>query len=421
MKEKIIKILKLNKSIKYGNNYSSNIIAPAQSIKPKPTVADTAATAHFFEATTTHSKYAHISIPIKHKKLATHPITVLLPNNDTMTSTHTAELDLPDLPPHAKIVHLFPQLASGSLISIGTLCDAGCTALFKQHKLYIFNPKGRIIIQGTRQQNKLWTIDPLTTKPTHSLSAIIDAPTIAERIAFYHASLFSPTLSTLCKAIDANYLTTFPHFTSKQVRKYPPPTIATAKGHMNAHRANIKSTKHTYKKPYSLFNGTVIPPQPRLLPHIIPSDDDKPVTAKTVTVPPSQPNRHHHVIPLNEEPQPATPPPRNTQTVQPPSRTRQDTTTMSNKSPSHPSTTSPATTTTNSTLRTHYVYTACAPITGQIYSDQTGKFIIPSSRGNNYLFLLYDYDSNSIHAETIPNRTKETLLAAYTTITEILK
>ena len=38
------------------------------------------------------------------------------------------------------------------------------------------------------------------------------------------------------------------------------------------------------------------------------------------------------------------------------------------------------------------------------YSDQTGRFHVPSSRGNNYLFILYHQDSNYIHAVAIPNR-----------------
>jgi hypothetical protein len=398
LRDKIIKLLKIKQKIKYYNYSCTNDIASAHPELPKPAVADTAATAHFFETNTNHDKFAHISIPIKNKKLALTPITVLLPNGATMNSTHTAELDLPDLPSQARVVHLFPHLASGSLISIGTLCDAGCTALFRQHRLYIFNPKGRIIIQGTRQSNKLWTIDPIT-QPTHTLSAVIDAPTIAERIAFYHASLFSPTLSTLCKAIDADYLTTFPQFTSQQVRKYPPSTIATAKGHMNAQRSNIKSTKTMHKKPYALYNGTVIPLPIPLQPHVIPPDDD-PIQEPPQSLPKVQPTPKPNPLPPPAPLPTSTTSPRST--ISPP-------TTINQVIP-------PIT-----THRTHYVYSSCAPITGQIFSDQTGMFIATSSRGNKYLFLLYDYDSNSIHSEPIPNRNKETLLSAYTTIITTLK
>ena len=38
------------------------------------------------------------------------------------------------------------------------------------------------------------------------------------------------------------------------------------------------------------------------------------------------------------------------------------------------------------------------------YSDQTGRFPVPSSRGNHYIFVLYHQDTNTIHAVAIPNR-----------------
>ena len=51
--------------------------------------------------------------------------------------------------------------------------------------------------------------------------------------------------------------------------------------------------------------------------------------------------------------------------------------------------------------------------TGQVFSDQTGRFEVPSSKGNQYLFILYHYDSNTIHAEPIPDRQAKTILKAY--------
>ena len=58
--------------------------------------------------------------------------------------------------------------------------------------------------------------------------------------------------------------------------------------------------------------------------------------------------------------------------------------------------------------------------TGQIYTDQTGQFVIPSSEGNNYLLILYDYDSNAILAEPMRTRTGKSILQAYKTIHAIL-
>jgi hypothetical protein len=51
--------------------------------------------------------------------------------------------------------------------------------------------------------------------------------------------------------------------------------------------------------------------------------------------------------------------------------------------------------------------------TGKISTDQTGRFISPSSTGNNYILILYDYDSNAILAKAMPNRTATAILTAY--------
>ena len=63
-----------------------------------------------------------------------------------------------------------------------------------------------------------------------------------ETIKFLHQCLFSPTLDTLCKAIDNGHLIGFPHITSKLVRKYLPDSTATAKGHLNRTRKGLRST-----------------------------------------------------------------------------------------------------------------------------------------------------------------------------------
>ena len=47
------------------------------------------------------------------------------------------------------------------------------------------------------------------------------------------------------------------------------------------------------------------------------------------------------------------------------------------------------------------------------YSDQTRKFPHQSSRGNEYVFILYNYDSNSIHSVPIPNRQAATIRDAW--------
>jgi hypothetical protein len=59
-------------------------------------------------------------------------------------------------------------------------------------------------------------------------------------------------------------------------------------------------------------------------------------------------------------------------------------------------------------------------ITGQIFSDQTSRFPITSSRGNKYIMVIYDYDSNAILTEPLTSRTEMELLRAYTKIHSFL-
>lgn len=54
--------------------------------------------------------------------------------------------------------------------------------------------------------------------------------------------------------------------------------------------------------------------------------------------------------------------------------------------------------------------------TGKFYTDQTGRFVTPSSTGNKYLLLLYDYDSNAILAETIKSCRANDIINAYKVI-----
>jgi hypothetical protein len=78
-----------------------------------------------------------------------------------------------------------------------------------------------------------------------------------------------------------------------------------------------------------------------------------------------------------------------------------------------PETESPIANHTDEGITAHQVFTTVTNIeTGKIYTDQTSKFPVLSSRGNKYLFVLYDYDSNAIMAEPIKSRTQGELTRA---------
>ena len=91
----------------------------------------------------------------------------------------------------------------------------------------------------------MWTINKQQDKQQHVHfgKATTGNPTIAKRIKFFQAFLFSPTLATLANTIDIGYLITFPAFTVKQLNKYPPSLIATHKYHLKAVHQGLRSTK----------------------------------------------------------------------------------------------------------------------------------------------------------------------------------
>lgn len=60
---------------------------------------------------------------------------------------------------------------------------------------------------------------------------------------FLHACLFSPKFQTLVQAVKNKNLITWPGLTAKNIKKYIKETIATAKGHLDRNRKNIRLTK----------------------------------------------------------------------------------------------------------------------------------------------------------------------------------
>ena len=58
---------------------------------------------------------------------------------------------------------------------------------------------------------------------------------------------------------------------------------------------------------------------------------------------------------------------------------------------------------------------------GQTFQDLTGRLPVTSNRGNQYILVVYDYDSNSLLLEPLKSRLKEAILAGYKKIEQRLK
>ena len=121
-------------------------------------------------------------------------VTVTLPNDMHMTSSLSGDLLLNTLPPEARKAHVFNELTSWSLLSLGVLCDAGCTAILSSDKLRV-NMFDKVILNGYRDHTTsgMWMVD-LTeetqtanaARPIEPINNVYPTGTIAKLVAFYH-------------------------------------------------------------------------------------------------------------------------------------------------------------------------------------------------------------------------------------------
>ena len=116
------------------------------------------------------------------------------------------------------------------------------------HHIY----KQRILTYGiTCPKTKLWLIPlSISTKlenssqilAEHQINNIYHTKSQENLIQFLHQCLFSPTTSTLLKAIDNDQLLGFPGLTKEAVIKHLPLSTATIKEHQNRTRQNLRPT-----------------------------------------------------------------------------------------------------------------------------------------------------------------------------------
>jgi hypothetical protein len=109
-------------------------------------IADAGATGHFVLPGT----------PVSHITEAKTPIVINLPDGKQIKSTHTCKLDVPLLPNKARDAHIVPELAYASLVSIKTLCDAGCTVDYNNNACNVYFQE-KLVWTGPREPTTgLW-------------------------------------------------------------------------------------------------------------------------------------------------------------------------------------------------------------------------------------------------------------------------
>ena len=143
-----------------------------------------------------------------------------LPYGSTMESTHIETLQLLGISKLARQINIFQKMQKSPLISLGGLCDYGCTIKIYKQEMFIYK-NGEEIIKGTRNKKTgMWEV-PLGTQQSENVVNNILAQTSKLELAKYlHAALFSPTTASLLKEIKQVFLKTWPGLTEKLIKKH---------------------------------------------------------------------------------------------------------------------------------------------------------------------------------------------------------
>jgi hypothetical protein len=177
------------------------------------------------------------------------PSTVRLSNGATMESSHTAELDIPELNAAASKAHVFPGMVNHSLLSVGQLSDKGYIVTFKHASVTVYNSQKSQILNGPRDLDTgLWRINlkqDNTRIPAPIANNVYELRNTGALVHYLHKALFSPTKSALLQAVKDGHLITWPGLTEDAIHKHLKLTPDTAMGHMNQRRQNIRSTSKT--------------------------------------------------------------------------------------------------------------------------------------------------------------------------------
>ena len=112
------------------------------------------------EITGIETGMVRVKLPFNNFTATPNGIRVKYPDEKISQATHSDILKIPFLPVEERRVHLFDTLASGSLISLGKLYNAGCTYYFNSKKVYIFF-QGENFLRGVRSASStfLWKIN----------------------------------------------------------------------------------------------------------------------------------------------------------------------------------------------------------------------------------------------------------------------
>jgi hypothetical protein len=157
----------------------------------------------------------------------------------------TCNLLLTDLPPQARQAHILPGLVHNSLISVGKLCDNGCSVTFTQDQVKV-SKNQKCIMYGSRDpKSRSWRVDLKKRFETNQVQCnhAHDNGNQKDLVNYMHAACFRPVKSTWITAIKNGNFTSWPRLTEHAVEKLLSKSTLTTKDHLNQQRENARTTK----------------------------------------------------------------------------------------------------------------------------------------------------------------------------------
>jgi hypothetical protein len=157
-----------------------------------------------------------------------------------MESSHTVDLDIPELNAAASKAHVSPEMAHHSLLLVGHLYDEGYIVTFKRDTVTICNSESSKLLSGPRDlRTVLWRIylkqnnqhihDPIA-------SNVYELRNTGALVHYLHKALFSPTKAAMLQAVKDGHLVTWTSLTEDAINKHLKLTPVTVMFHMNQWR-----------------------------------------------------------------------------------------------------------------------------------------------------------------------------------------
>jgi hypothetical protein len=140
-------------------------------------------------------------------------------------------------------------MVNHSLLSVGQLCNEGYSVTFNFDAVTIYNLHGVQILRVAQDLDTSFRrINLRKEHQQHShevANNIYELRSTGSLVDYLHKAMFSPTKSALLQAVKNGHLIAWPGLIEQAINKHLKLTPATAMGHLNQRRQNIRSTSKT--------------------------------------------------------------------------------------------------------------------------------------------------------------------------------